>query len=224
MGKHSAPPNRYIARAASVAAAGAAMTFATITPAHASTQSDLLKELIDCESGGSATVVSTLSNPSGPPSGLWQITSGTWAAYGGKQFAPTAARASVAEQNTVAIRISAGQGTDAWACAPAGLRAPFLAADVAAATGTSARAATPAPRAVKQVAKLPAVKPSVAQTPAARTAVDSDYQVVAGDALSMISDRAGLDWHKVYANNRDVIGSDPNLIFPGQRLDLRGAK
>ncbi len=224
MGKHSAPPNRYIARATSVAAAGAAMAFATVTPASASTQSDLLAQLIDCESGGDSDVISTLSNPSGAPSGLWQITSGTWAAYGGKEFASIAARATVAEQNTVAIRISAGQGTDAWACAPAGLRAPFLAADVAAATGTSARAVTAAPRAVKQVAKLPAVKQVQAPPPAARTAAAGDYEVVAGDALSMISARAELDWHKVYANNRDVIGTNPDLIFPGQHLDLRGAK
>ncbi|MCP9993213.1 LysM peptidoglycan-binding domain-containing protein [Streptomyces albogriseolus] len=32
--------------------------------------------------------------------------------------------------------------------------------------------------------------------------------------------RHGTDWQRLYAANRDVIGDDPDVIVPGQRLDL----
>ena len=41
-----------------------------------------------------------------------------------------------------------------------------------------------------------------------------------GDTLSAIADRHGLPWQEVYKANRRVIGTDPNLIFPGQELVL----
>ena len=51
-------------------------------------------------------------------------------------------------------------------------------------------------------------------TPTQRT-----YTVVRGDTLSGIAQRLGIkDWHTLYNNNKDVIGSNPNLIKPGQVL------
>ncbi|MCI4144440.1 LysM peptidoglycan-binding domain-containing protein [Streptomyces sp. MMS20-AI2-20] len=32
--------------------------------------------------------------------------------------------------------------------------------------------------------------------------------------------RYGTDWRRLYAANRDVIGDDPDVIVPGQRLDI----
>ncbi len=49
--------------------------------------------------------------------------------------------------------------------------------------------------------------------PAART-----YTVQAGDSLSAIGGRFGVDWTAIYEANRAVIGPDPNLIVPGQVL------
>lgn len=49
-----------------------------------------------------------------------------------------------------------------------------------------------------------------------------DYRVVSGDTLSQIAldhDISG-GWPALYRSNESVIGDDPNLILPGQELDL----
>jgi nucleoid-associated protein YgaU len=49
------------------------------------------------------------------------------------------------------------------------------------------------------------------------------YEVRPGDNLTTIARHfCGTDdWHKIYNDNKDVIGDDPNLIFPGQVLCIR---
>lgn len=47
-----------------------------------------------------------------------------------------------------------------------------------------------------------------------------DYTVREGDTLSGIAVRRGTSWQRIYAANRSVIGADPDLIVPGQRLAL----
>lgn len=47
-----------------------------------------------------------------------------------------------------------------------------------------------------------------------------DYTVRQGDTLSTIAVRNGMTWQRVYADNQAVIGGDPDLIVPGQRLML----
>lgn len=43
------------------------------------------------------------------------------------------------------------------------------------------------------------------------------YTVQDGDTLSHIAKKLGIaDWRALYDANKDVIGSDPNLIYPGQ--------
>lgn len=45
------------------------------------------------------------------------------------------------------------------------------------------------------------------------------YVVQRGDTLSGIAKKLGIaDWHTLYDNNRDVIGSNPNLIYANQKL------
>ncbi len=49
------------------------------------------------------------------------------------------------------------------------------------------------------------------------------YTVVQGDCLWNIAKAqygSGIDYIKIYEANRDVIGDDPNLIFPGTELVL----
>lgn len=52
--------------------------------------------------------------------------------------------------------------------------------------------------------------------------VPSEYRVRVGDSLSLIAERYELPggWPTLYADNREVVGEDPDLILPGQRLDL----
>lgn len=88
----------------------------------------------------------------------------------------------------------------------------------------------PAPRAAQQAltaAAVPLAAPSgplrparPALSPAARTALRT-YTVRPGDYLSAIALRLcghANDWAGLYAANRHLIGTDPDLIFPGQRL------
>ena len=48
------------------------------------------------------------------------------------------------------------------------------------------------------------------------------YTVVRGDSLSAIAARYGHPggWPALYQLNRAVVGSNPNLIRPGQRLTV----
>ncbi|WP_030563755.1 transglycosylase family protein [Streptomyces aureocirculatus] len=49
------------------------------------------------------------------------------------------------------------------------------------------------------------------------------YTVRSGDNLSRIADRHGLDggWSSLYAENKKTVGADPDLILPGQELELK---
>ncbi|WP_296666186.1 LysM peptidoglycan-binding domain-containing protein, partial [Demequina sp.] len=46
---------------------------------------------------------------------------------------------------------------------------------------------------------------------------------IAADALGTSATDADIAaaWPELYADNRDVVGADPHLILPGQRLELR---
>lgn len=51
----------------------------------------------------------------------------------------------------------------------------------------------------------------------------AEHEVVAGDNLSMISQKyygTQTNWQKIYEANKDVIGENPSLIRPGQRLRI----
>lgn len=66
------------------------------------------------------------------------------------------------------------------------------------------------------------------------TTGDTVYEVVRGDSLwriaeGIITQRVGTEpssrdialfWPRIYAANRDVVGDNPCLIFPGQRLRI----
>jgi murein DD-endopeptidase MepM/ murein hydrolase activator NlpD len=50
------------------------------------------------------------------------------------------------------------------------------------------------------------------------------YTVASGDTLFTIARVHGVEggWVRLYEDNRGVVGGDPDLILPGQRLSLRG--
>jgi nucleoid-associated protein YgaU len=49
------------------------------------------------------------------------------------------------------------------------------------------------------------------------------YVVKSGDNLTLIAKKIchNDDWKKIYEQNKDVIGDDPDLIFPGQVLHIK---
>lgn len=59
------------------------------------------------------------------------------------------------------------------------------------------------------------------ERPASDTTQATSYTVVRGDSLWRIAKQVygnGAQYPKIYDANRDVIGKNPNLIYPGQRL------
>ncbi|MEU5142735.1 M23 family metallopeptidase [Streptomyces sp. NPDC021139] len=67
--------------------------------------------------------------------------------------------------------------------------------------------------------------PASAKKAAAEKNSDSrTYTVKSGDYLSKIADEQDVDggWKKLYADNREAVGSDPSLIHPGLELSIGG--
>lgn len=78
-------------------------------------------------------------------------------------------------------------------------------------------AAPPAP----PVHAAPSPAPAAPAAPA--PAAPHTYVVQAGDSLSLIAQRTygnAMMWPTIYNANKGVVGSNPNLIYPGQKLVL----
>ncbi|MYV52393.1 LysM peptidoglycan-binding domain-containing M23 family metallopeptidase [Streptomyces sp. SID3212] len=91
------------------------------------------------------------------------------------------------------------------------------------ATGAHAAPAAAGSVTASPASAVHAAPASVTRAAAAKTA--ATYRVVSGDSLSKIAKKKKVagGWKKLYADNKRVIGSDPSLIHPGQKLTL-GAK
>ena len=48
------------------------------------------------------------------------------------------------------------------------------------------------------------------------------YTVKKGDSLSKIASQYGISWKDLYNQNKSVIGSNPNLIYSGQKYTIPG--
>ncbi|MCP3756588.1 peptidoglycan DD-metalloendopeptidase family protein [Streptomyces sp. TBY4] len=135
-----------------------------------------------------------------------QFSSSTWAEFGGRQYAPQANQATKAQQIAVAEKVLATQGPGAWpSCGKlAGLQRGGPAPEAPAkGTGTS-------------TANKNAEAPAAPAAPKSQGA--NSYTVASGDTLGTIGSELGVSWQTLYSENRSVIGSDPDVIFPGQRL------
>ncbi|MER6454844.1 transglycosylase family protein [Streptomyces sp900105245] len=176
--------------------------------------------IAQCESGGNWHI----NTGNGYYGGL-QFSAGTWRAYGGSAYAPTADQASRSAQIAVATKVQQAQGWGAWpvcsARAGASGTAP-TAASTGSAGGTASKGVTtksaPARSAPARSAPAKTQDRPAAQT--GRSASRGDHIVRQGDTLSTIAASHGTTWQRIYAANKAVIGEDPNLIVPGQRLDL----
>ncbi|WP_282088490.1 transglycosylase family protein [Streptomyces tendae] len=144
-----------------------------------------------------------------------QFTQSTWEAFGGTRYAPRADLATKEEQIAVAEKVLDVQGPGAWpVCSErAGLTQGGDTPDLRPAGGATS---------AKKSGSVKDVQPQT--TPQSRAGKARMYTVITGDTLSGIADthevRGG--WQRLYEANRGAIGSDPDLILPGQRLSLRG--
>ncbi|GAA3807179.1 hypothetical protein GCM10022403_046600 [Streptomyces coacervatus] len=200
-------PNRINRASLTVTVGGAGMAIPLIGTgsAHAADVSTWNK-VAACESTNNWTI----NTGNGFYGGL-QFTQSTWEAYGGAKYARRADLATKDEQVAVAEKVLRGQGPRAWpvCSAQAGLTrgggTPGIHPD-----GTTAE-------------KTPAKDVRPQTTPQSRAGTAEMYTVVRGDSLSQIAETEHVPggWQRLYAANRKTVGGDPDLILPGQRLNLR---
>ncbi|MGY3200772.1 LysM peptidoglycan-binding domain-containing protein [Streptomyces sp. TE5632] len=168
----------------------------------AAADSGVWDRIAQCESGGNWH----MNTGNGHYGGL-QFTASTWRAFGGTAYAPTADRATKSQQIAVATKVQQTQGWGAWPTC-----------SVRAGASGSAPAVDPEP-AQKDPAK-PAKAPEQSSGDAKQDSSGGYYTVRKGDTLSGIAARHGTTWQRLYAANKEVIGGDPDVIMPGQRLAL----
>jgi murein DD-endopeptidase MepM/ murein hydrolase activator NlpD len=201
-------PNRINRASLTVTAGGAGLAIPLIgTGTAEAADVDTWNKVAACESTDDWSV----NTGNGYYGGL-QFTQSTWEAYGGTRYAPRADLATKDQQIAVAEKVLDGQGPGAWpVCSVrAGLSRDGDTPDI-----QPAGAAAPK-------AGAPDVQPQT--TPQSRAGTARMYTVVRGDSLSAIADaqRVRGGWRGLYQANRTTIGTDPDLIMPGQRLNLRG--
>ena len=201
---------RNVRRGAAALILGGTAVGAMALPANAAPASTW-DALAECESGGNWGT----STGNGFSGGL-QFTPSTWAAFGGQGAPQDASRE---QQIAVAENVLDGQGWGAWPACSAKLGLSGSAAPSANPMGSAS--VTPqsveAPAAV-QAPVVEYVAPAAAVAPASVSA--ETYTVVAGDTLGSIADKLGIEnWEDLYAANEGTI-ADPNLIFPGQVLNI----
>ncbi|CAL9285085.1 transglycosylase family protein [Streptomyces sp. SudanB182_2057] len=231
-------PNRINRASLTVTASGAGLAIPLVAAgtAHAADAATWNK-VAACESSGDWSV----NTGNGYYGGL-QFTRSTWEAYGGTRYAPRADLAGRDEQIAVAEKVLDGQGPGAWpVCAPrAGLTRGGGTADAHTGSATTHSAHTgsatthpahtdsatthPARTGAHPASSVRDVRPQT--TPQSRAGRAEMYTVVRGDTLSGIAgeQRVPGGWRALYAGNRATIGSDPDLIMPGQRLGLNGTR
>ncbi|GAA3778153.1 transglycosylase family protein [Streptomyces coacervatus] len=167
-----------------------------------------------CESGGNWHI----NTGNGYYGGL-QFSAGTWRAYGGSAYAPTAAGASREQQIAVATKVQHAQGWGAWPVCSA--RAGAYGSAPAASSGSvTSKSSSVVKKSSPVVKSKPSKAPARSTGHTTRGASRGDYTVREGDTLSKIAARHGTTWQRLYAVNKAVIGGDPDLIVPGQQLDL----
>ena len=133
----------------------------------------------------------------------------------------------VATGSIVAATVTASSGGTTAAKPPAHAITPsvlgFSTSAAPTATGASSGAPTTAP---STAPSAPASPTPAVPSPTATTAVAArngtiTYVVKPGDNLSVISAWFHLHGYgALYDANRSVIGRDPNLIFPGERITI----
>ncbi|WP_165985546.1 transglycosylase family protein [Streptomyces sp. YIM 98790] len=218
-GRHRRPskPTRFVS-AAGVAGAAVALPVIGATSAQAASVSTW-DAVAQCESGGNWSI----NTGNGFYGGL-QFTQSSWEAAGGTQYASRADLASKDQQIATAEKLLAMQGPGAWpVCSVrAGLTAGGPAAEVDT-SGGQAEPSAPAEQAEEPAPAAPAeVEVTVDSEPAAPAERSSGdlYTVESGDTLFKIAQAHGTTWQQIYADNKDVIGGNPDLIHPGQQLTL----
>ncbi|NYH79130.1 LysM repeat protein [Actinopolyspora biskrensis] len=218
-GKHRKSSN-FTRNAARVAIAGAvvATPLAVATPASAADWD----ELAQCESSGDWQI----NTGNGFYGGL-QFTPSTWSAFGGDQYASNAHKASRSEQIAVAKKVLAAQGPGAWPGCTAKTNwvngSTSGTGSVSGSSSSQSETTTSSQPSQQSDSGEQEARASQQSTSSQESSVRSngaDYTVESGDTLSGIGNQFGVNYQDIFERNNDVLDS-PDLIFPGQQLDIR---
>lgn len=200
-------PSRINRASLTVTAGGAGMALPLIGAGttHAASV-DVWEKVAACESTSNWNI----NTGNGYYGGL-QFSQSTWEAYGGGRFAERADLADKDQQIAIAEKVLKGQGPKAW---------PTCSTRAGLTRGGDAPEIAPARRLAPQSGRSAALKKA---TPTTVPTQREGYTVARGDSLSKIAtaEEVSGGWQRLYAQNRAVVGSDPNLIHPGQKLILR---
>ena len=209
----------------------AAIPMATATPAAGATSA--WDKLAACESGGNWSI----NTGNGYYGGL-QFADPTWDGNGGERYASRADLATKAEQIVVAARLLSNRGWSPWpACSSrlglgseerrealataedyrARINGTQTSGDSTRSGDTQQKASDRAAESRTEIQRASRGKHRKAAT------VRGAYVVRPGDTLSAIARKKDVPggWEALYRINRETIGRNPGLIFPGQRLVLR---
>lgn len=205
---------KQITTTAAISGIAAVPMIAMSAPAEAASLSTWEK-LANCESSGNWHI----NTGNGYYGGL-QFSASTWRAFGGTKYAARADLATKSQQIEIAEKVLDGQGWQAWpACsAKLGLGSDDKGGDPGT---TPEEQSSDRNRAEKQASRdtdrSTTTKSERVAAPGAK------YTVKAGDTLSEIATDQGVKggWQTLARLNRSVVGEDPDLIFPGEKLRLR---
>ena len=202
-------PNRINRASLTVTVGGAGMAIPLIGTGVANAADvDTWNKVAACESTNNWQI----NTGNGYYGGL-QFTQSTWEAYGGRAYAARADLATKDQQIVVAEKVLKGQGPGAWpTCSVrAGLTQGGDTPDI----NPSGKSAQTTKRTVRDV------QPQT--TPQSRAGTAEMYTVVRGDTLSGIAGSREVPggWRQLYDANRRTVGADPDMIVPGQRLNLK---
>lgn len=195
-GRHRAPTNTAKHLARLTAGAAIAASPLALFPATAFAAEIPWGKIVECESSGNPRATN------GTHFGLLQFDLPTWRSVGG---AGNPMDASVEEQLARGRTLAERRGTQPWL---ASKRCWAGSTDT-----TPNVVGAPAPRAQATPPPPPTPTPSWKQAA-------GGYTVQRGDTLSGIAAPRQLSWQAVHEANREVIGPNPNMIHPGQQLDL----
>ncbi|MEU2874611.1 transglycosylase family protein [Streptomyces olivoreticuli] len=190
----------HVVSAAVLSAAASLIAFCGTDSAQAATVSTW-DRVADCESSGNWQI----NTGNGYFGGL-QFAQSTWDEFGGAQYAARADLATKEQQITIAEKVLASQGPAAW---------PVCSVKAGLTQGG------PAP----ETGNLQVVTTSDDEQNGTHTgdARQDSYTVEKGDTLHRLAKNFGTDWKQLYELNKQTIGSNPNLIYPGQKLVTKTA-
>jgi murein DD-endopeptidase MepM/ murein hydrolase activator NlpD len=238
-GRHARPRKKGVSTALATAVVlGAGMAIPVLMAGSASAATEAQWDKVaQCESGGRWN----LSYGDRDSTGGLQFRIASWLdalSYLRSKGVDTSSYPSMPYQATKKQQIIAGeallamQGASAWTCnamvgSPLGYGSDKSQSMFRGGPNPYPTTTTPTPTPTPSTPSTPDPKPSTPTTPKPSTPSTSDkYTVVRGDTLSKIAVAHKVEggWQKLYAENKAVVGSNPNLIYPGQKLSIPAVK